>query len=89
MLHFIGNLGHALATALAGWRRRRQAYAELYALDDRSLADIGIHRSQISALVESLHAPAPVESTREGVTATAFGRGAPRLSTGRTWLPPI
>ena len=47
MLHFIGTLGHDLAAALAGWRRRQQAYAELYALDDRSLADIGITRSEI------------------------------------------
>ena len=47
MLHFIGHLGHELAEALAGWRRRQRAYAELYALDDRSLADIGITRSEI------------------------------------------
>jgi uncharacterized protein YjiS (DUF1127 family) len=47
MLHFIGNLGHLLATALAGWRRRQRAYAELFSLDDRSLADIGITRSEI------------------------------------------
>lgn len=47
MLHFIGHLGQELAQALAGWRRRQQAYAELYALDDRSLADIGITRSEI------------------------------------------
>jgi len=47
MLHFTGSLVHTLATALAGWRRRQRAYAELYALDDRSLADIGITRSEI------------------------------------------
>jgi uncharacterized protein YjiS (DUF1127 family) len=47
MLHFTGTLAHALATALAGWRQRRRAYAELYGLDDRSLADIGITRSEI------------------------------------------
>ena len=50
MLHFIGTLGHELATALAGWRRRQRAYAELYALDDRSLADIGITRADIPYL---------------------------------------
>ena len=38
--------------AFAEWRRRERAYADLMALDDRSLADIGIHRSQISGLVE-------------------------------------
>jgi uncharacterized protein YjiS (DUF1127 family) len=39
--------------ALAEWQRRQRAYADLTALDDRSLADIGIHRSQIRALIES------------------------------------
>jgi uncharacterized protein YjiS (DUF1127 family) len=47
MSHFVGNLAHTLATALAGWRQRQRAYAELFALDDRSLADIGITRSEI------------------------------------------
>ncbi len=69
MLHFIGNLGHALATALAGWRRRRQAYAELYALDDRSLADIGITRSEIPYVLSRATAtrnPRAVEAPAEG-----------------------
>jgi uncharacterized protein YjiS (DUF1127 family) len=42
----------AVGRAIADWQRRQRAYAELMALDDRSLADIGIHRSQIRALVE-------------------------------------
>lgn len=37
---------------LSDWRHRQQAYAELMALDDHSLADIGLHRSQIAGLVE-------------------------------------
>lgn len=32
------------------WRRRQAAYEELNALDDRSLADIGISRSDIPHL---------------------------------------
>jgi uncharacterized protein YjiS (DUF1127 family) len=69
MLHFIGNLGHELAAALAGWRRRQRAYAELYALDDRSLADIGITRSEIpyvlSRAAQTRH-PLSAETSAEG-----------------------
>ena len=45
------NLFLSARNALAARSRRRHAYAELAALDDRSLADIGIHRSQIPAIV--------------------------------------
>jgi len=41
------------------WRRREQAYAELTALDDHSLADIGIHRSQIGGLLDGVRMPGP------------------------------
>lgn len=47
----IVNLFLAARDAIADRRRRNQAYAELSALDDRSLADIGVHRSQIPAIV--------------------------------------
>lgn len=47
----IVNLFVAARNALADRRRRQRAYTELAALDDRSLADIGIHRSQIPAIV--------------------------------------
>ena len=69
MLHFIGTLGHELAAALAGWRRRQQAYAELYALDDRSLADIGITRSEIPYVLSraaQTRSPRTVEAPAEG-----------------------
>jgi uncharacterized protein YjiS (DUF1127 family) len=41
------------------WRHRQQTYAELMALDDHSLADIGLHRSQIASLVEGRRRPDP------------------------------
>jgi uncharacterized protein YjiS (DUF1127 family) len=44
----------------ATWRTRRQAIAELGALDDRALKDFGINRSEIEWLVYGLHAkPVP------------------------------
>jgi uncharacterized protein YjiS (DUF1127 family) len=46
------NLFISTGKAFSAWRRRERAYAELMALDDRSLADIGVRRSQIRALVE-------------------------------------
>ncbi len=47
MLNILGNLLHGLSASLTDWRQRQRAYAELAALDDRSLADIGITRSEI------------------------------------------
>jgi uncharacterized protein YjiS (DUF1127 family) len=52
------NLFLAAGRAVAEWRRRERAYRELIALDDHSLADIGVHRSQIRALVEGSDAAA-------------------------------
>jgi uncharacterized protein YjiS (DUF1127 family) len=51
------NLLISAGRAFSQWRRREQAYAELMALDDHSLADIGIHRSQIGALVDGVRMP--------------------------------
>jgi uncharacterized protein YjiS (DUF1127 family) len=39
---------------LVAWRKRRRAIRDLYALDDRMLADIGLSRAQIRPLVEDL-----------------------------------
>lgn len=49
------NLFIAARSAIAGWRQRQRAYGELMALDDRSLADIGIRREDIRAVVEGFH----------------------------------
>jgi uncharacterized protein YjiS (DUF1127 family) len=47
------NLFISAGKALSAWRRRKRTYAELMALDDRTLADIGIiHRLQICALIK-------------------------------------
>lgn len=51
------NLIMSAGRRVSQWRRRQQAYAELMALDDHSLADIGLHRSQITGLVGGHHMP--------------------------------
>jgi uncharacterized protein YjiS (DUF1127 family) len=56
------NLLNSAREAIADWRRRERAYAELMALDDHSLADIGIQRSDIRSICEGSHAPAPSET---------------------------
>jgi len=47
-----GTLGGFLL-AVVGWRQRRRLCAELHALNDRMLKDIGISRWQIEAIVNS------------------------------------
>ena len=53
------NLLVSAGRRFSDWRHRQQAYAELMALDDHSLADIGLHRSQIAGLVEGYPVPDP------------------------------
>jgi uncharacterized protein YjiS (DUF1127 family) len=82
---FIVNLFVAAHQAFAEWRRRHLAYAELMALDDRSLADIGIRRSEIPGIIERSHGSAGGErEPRFGFTP----RHA-RLAGGINILPPL
>ena len=53
------NLFISAGRRFSEWRRRQQAYDELMALDDHSLSDIGLHRSQIAGLVEGYRLPNP------------------------------
>jgi uncharacterized protein YjiS (DUF1127 family) len=46
----------AAVRAYARWRERREAVRELHALDDRSLRDIGVSRSEIEWVVSSQQA---------------------------------
>lgn len=71
------NLAVAARSAFRNWRRRQRAYHELLALDDRSLADIGIHRSQIPAVVEGVHEFVQLD------IAPSAARAAPLAPLGR------
>jgi uncharacterized protein YjiS (DUF1127 family) len=71
------NLFVAARSAIAGWHQRQRAYGELMALDDRSLADIGIRREEIRAIVEGFHDAARRAPAREPDAA---------LDPGKAWL---
>ena len=77
------NLFVAARSAIARWRRQQRAYGELMALDDRSLADIGIRRSEIPAIVEGWHEAAHRDaSLPAAVIAPAYGPGHARFAGG-------
>jgi uncharacterized protein YjiS (DUF1127 family) len=67
MLNLMSNLLQDLAAGMAERRRLRRAYAELCALDDRSLADIGISRSEIPYVLAN---SAKAQSSTAGAAAT-------------------
>ena len=47
MLKIIGNFVEQSLQAWTAWRQRQRTIDELYTLDDRALADIGISRAEI------------------------------------------
>jgi uncharacterized protein YjiS (DUF1127 family) len=80
---FIVSLIAAARHAVAEWRRKQQAYSELMSLDDRSLADIGVRRSEIPAIVEGYHEAS--QKPREREFASPFATR--KLAGGHTWFP--
>lgn len=68
------NLFVAARNAIKNRRQRQRAFDELMALDDRSLADIGIHRTQIPALVMSFEEAVQIEAAPLTGSAGRFGR---------------
>jgi uncharacterized protein YjiS (DUF1127 family) len=69
MLNYLNNLVHRMAASVAERRNLRRAYAELSALDDRSLADIGISRSEIAYVLT--HNPRPRAPVALGAPASS------------------
>lgn len=73
----------AARAALANRRQRQRAYEELAALDDHSLADIGLHRSQIYGVVDRLQEAAELDAAP--VLSFTRRRQADKLLT-QPWL---
>ena len=81
------NLFVAARNGFSEWRRRAHTYEELMALDDRSLADIGIHRSQIQGIVEGFGRG---KTRVEAEPARGhFGLRPARLAAAHRWFPPF
>jgi len=83
---FIVSLIAAARHAVSEWRRKQQAYAELISLDDRSLADIGIRRSEIPAIVEGYHEASQTQGER-GEREFVSPFATRKLASGHTWFP--
>jgi uncharacterized protein YjiS (DUF1127 family) len=82
------NLLVSARDAIARHRQQSRAYDELMSLDDRALADIGVHRSQIPALVAGFD-EAPQSHDRSEPAIGPVFNCAPRLAGGRPFLPPL
>lgn len=73
MLDIIGQALHTVSERLDTWRKTQQAYRELASLDDRSLADIGVTRSEIPFILKHVTDPSRVRAV---VAANQNGRDA-------------
>jgi uncharacterized protein YjiS (DUF1127 family) len=77
------NLFVAARSAIARWQQRQRAYGDLMALDDRSLSDIGIRRSEIAAIVDGSHDAA------SRAPGAAPSRWEAHLAGPHRWMPPV
>jgi uncharacterized protein YjiS (DUF1127 family) len=79
------NLVIAARTALAERLDRRRASEALAALDDHSLADIGLHRSQLSGVTESFYESVELDAAPASVLPSVRRPDA-GLSRAQQWL---
>ena len=81
----IVNILVAARAALADRRDRNRMHEELAALDDHSLADIGLHRSQLPGMVESLYESLELDAAPTSIQNFAR-RTEAGLSDAQQWL---
>lgn len=66
-------LAQTLAAPLMRWYRRNEAFRQLSQLDDSMLADIGVNRGDIPALVENWDGEMPAEASAEDEAGLLHG----------------
>jgi uncharacterized protein YjiS (DUF1127 family) len=81
----IVNMLVAARAALADRRDRNRMHEELAALDDHSLADIGLHRSQLPGMVERLYESLALDAAPTSIQNFAR-RTEAGLSDAQQWL---
>ena len=81
----IVNMLVAARAALADRRDRNRMHEELAALDDHSLADIGLHRSQLPGMVERLYESLELDAAPTSIQNFAR-RTEAGLSDAQQWL---
>ena len=81
----IVNILVAARAALADRRDRNRMHEELAALDDHSLADIGLHRSQLPGMVERLYESLELDAAPTSIQNFAR-RSEAGLSDAQQWL---
>ena len=81
----IVNILVAARAALADRRDRNRMHEELAALDDHSLADIGLHRSQLPGMVARLYESLELDAAPTSIQNFAR-RTEPGLSDAQQWL---
>jgi uncharacterized protein YjiS (DUF1127 family) len=74
LARFLGSL----AGRYAAWRERERAFAELSALDDRTLADLGLRRGDIPYVVYC--------KAQDRVATTAAGTSVATVANGNNGL---
>ncbi len=79
----------AARSALARHRERRHALEGLMALDDRSLADIGIHRSQIATLAQGVDEAIWQDPAPSALATAGFHNDGSRFSPAHRLLPRV
>jgi uncharacterized protein YjiS (DUF1127 family) len=76
MSRFLSHFATGLIGRFENWRARERAFQELAALDDRSLADIGLNRGDIPFVLDRQGTDAGAQRVEPVMTANTVRRAA-------------